>query len=405
MKSKAAILLLLFMLASCSSPSVTPTIQPSPQETHIPLLPPPTVTAIPSATITPEADLPEGCINLSSTDNDSKKIDGLLAVSSREMGYHLLDPKTNQFVDLDKNGNPIFNLLRISLSPNKKYMLGLTNTDDYFVLKSTDKLITTNISISMGWDLRRWLDNEHIVLHGKNQSKQEMTIMNPFTGEQKTIRLDLPNIRILLQGPDFSIDPTLKRALYIDQDNRLILWNVETQKEMVSLPSPAWFWRSEFAWSRDGTKFATAWPAGSTETLLANDLYVFDMEGNLERLTDLNRKYGFANVDSPSWSPDGRQMGFWLNTGDGKTDLIHRRYWLAFLDVNTLETRVFCLTNKWPWMIPFDNIVWSPDGQQLIVSFGSWTDDTFTTILVDLTDQTQTVIDTRNMFVYDWMAP
>jgi len=407
-KLKINYIFILFMLVSCSSPITTPAIQPTPQKNGPVIILTPSVSVLPSATITAEASFPEGCINLTSTDSDLIAINGFLIVSDMNFNDHLLDPKTKQFLDVDKDGNQIFD--PALLSPNKKHLFALSNASE-FILKTGDKIIRINIPNPADWDQFQWLDNEHVVFMNFKEPNQEAVILDISTGEQKLLHLDLPNAAIEEFAPGiamvyYSIDPTLRRVFYTDQSGRLILWNMETQKELAFLPPPIYgaLYFDKFMWSPDGTKVVTPWPEGSAEKPIANELYVFDLNGKLNPWTQFNRKYEFANVESPTWSPDGHHIGFWLKIGDGNFDPFRLRQWLAVLDTDTLKTTIYCLADK-PSPQQNWSVVWSPDGQQLIVNFGSQLDGNLATILVDLAHQTQSVIDTQNMQVDDWMAP
>ena len=400
-------LLLLFILCvsvSCSSFPATPEIQPTVQETNTPTAAASTITAMPSATLDP--DSPEGCINLKPVDFNPTEINGLLVLYDTNSIIHLLDPKTNQFVDIDKDGNRIFNATYI-LSPNKKYMLAGSPTSEYLILKTADKEIITNVKISDSTQAR-WLDNEHVSYLSLKQPEQDLIVFNPFTGEQQTIHLDLPNAEIMEYSPSqrlvfYFIDPTLRRVIYNTKDGGVVLWNLETNKEMTSLAPPAESSFFSFQWSPDGTKFVTPF---TDRFFAANELYMFSMDGKLEQLTHFSQKYSYASVELPAWSPDGQHIGFWLRIGDSNSDPRKLRQWLAVLDANTLETTIYCLADN-PQPGEFSEIVWSPDGQQLIVSFGSHLKNNFKSILVDLKRQTQAAFDfdAQNMAVYDWMAP
>lgn len=64
MDTHKLVVMLLFILSSCSPATVTPSIQTYPTETILtpPTPPAPSVTVTPSATL--ESDFPEGCVNL-----------------------------------------------------------------------------------------------------------------------------------------------------------------------------------------------------------------------------------------------------------------------------------------------------------------------------------------------------
>lgn len=407
MKPKIYSLLLLpfIILASCSPASLDN--QVSQPKIDTPPFPLPTNTEMVTAVPSNESYTVENCIVLKSVDFDGAVFEGLLLVGASFTDRHIFDPTTNQFLDINKAGVQIFT--PIYLSPNKKNILAFNENYEY-VVRSLDKLVKKAPSGSIGWLNPRWLDNEHITYLTPMNPYQEVVIWNPFTDEQQIIRFEVPNPKIEHAGNvgmfilSTYIDTKLKRAFYVDQEGRLILWDIEKQTEVSSLPAPAEGTITTRGWSPDGTKYVTSWPEGSAQNPLANELYVFDMNGGLEQWTSLNQKYGYANLESPSWSPGGHHIAFWLRIGEGNKDPETFRQWLSVLDTDTLKTERYCLADRsQPWQaLP---AIWSPDGKQLIVNFGSQRDHTHQTILVDLEHQTQSVIDTKSMEVWDWMAP
>jgi hypothetical protein len=218
MNSKLIILLLLILFVSvgCSSLTTTPVTQPGMQETNTPMVPSPIITALPSATATVDLDSPAGCINLKPVDFNPAEVNGLLVLEDTANSIvHVLDPKSNQFIDIDKDGHPIFNP-NYFLSPNKKYMLVGSPTSDYLVLKTADKEIITNVNTKEldNWLVPRWLDNQHLTFLSAKEPKQDLLVLNPFTGEKRIIHLDLPNANIEVFTPRvrlvyYFIDPTL----------------------------------------------------------------------------------------------------------------------------------------------------------------------------------------------------
>jgi hypothetical protein len=424
-KIDATILLILCILAGCAAPTPIPDIQPKMEATSTSTLLAPTVTALPLSTkqmaltstptlavstltalplptIDADASLPGGCVKPRSIAFDPATITGYLIVQDSRMDDHLFDPQTNQFLDVDKEGHKTF--YPSFISPNKKYMLAEDDKYNY-VLRTVDNVIT-NIPNPIEWFAPRWLDNEHVAFLNTKTPKQDIIILNPFTGEQQNIHLEIPNAKSERIGLAYSvifyaIDPTLKRVFFNDQSGRLVLWDIESQKELASLPSPAGDTHLPFMWSPDGKKYVTPWPEISAGKIPANELYVFGMDGSLEQLTHLNSKYAFANVEDPFWSPDGRRIGFWLRIGETDSNPQELPQWPAVLDTENLETTIYCLNTPQPEQAYY--IAWSPNGQQLIVSFDP-PGKQVTSILVDITNQTQTIIDTQNMVVRDWMV-
>jgi hypothetical protein len=400
-------LFIALILFSCSSPTPIPTIQPTLTATITPTLPSPTATAAPSPTENAETDFPEGCISLRSVDFNPAAIDGFFVGFDSSDDRHLLDPKNKQFLDIDKNGHQLF--FPGWVNPNRQYMLATDNSYK-FQLRTAEKVINANIPDFGEWMAGRWLDNEHMAFLRLKEPKQDVIILNPFTGTYRSIRISIPDFKIEQAGPGFHIvylfiDPTLKRVFYNDENGRFVLWDIETRKEIAVMPSP---YSDEsflpWEWSPDGTKIITPIPEMSAGNQQANELFTFDTEGKLEQLTHLNSKYEFANVEGSSWSPDGRHIGFWLKIGSAGSNPRELHQWLAVLDTQTLATTIYCLADKIQPSSAWSP-VWSPDGQQLIVNFGSRLDGTLTPILVDIIDKTQSVIDTQNMTVEDWMAP
>ncbi|MEP6895767.1 MAG: hypothetical protein ABI986_09190 [Chloroflexota bacterium] len=404
--NKISSLIFIFMLFGCNSINAltaTPVIQPSIKAfTALPSLAPTVVTPIPSATKHAEADLPEGCINLMPTTLNPLKIDGLFVT-----GGYLFDPQTWQKVNLADGGQQLSSYYPVS--PNKKYMLASVRINDreyYYVLKTPGKVSKIDIPIPEGWIFSWWSDNEHIVFYTL-EPDEYLNSWNPFTGEVKRIKLDVPNAVDQYFAPGLYLvhaysDPTLERVFYGSKDGRLILWNLETKKEIASLPMPMQaegssaeaFFPVFGGWSPEGKKLITPWPIwfGNMKPP-ANELYVFDADGNISQLTDLNQKYTFANAEEPVWSPDGRQVGFWLRIGDSNSKPLVLHQWLAVFDTNTKETNVYCLATGIPEH-PGSDIIWSPNDQQLIVNIelpnGNYS---YSPILVDLIHQTQSVLD------------
>jgi Tol biopolymer transport system component len=260
-----------------------------------------------------------------------------------------------------------------------------------------------------------WLDNERVVFlsqikPGQPVQPQNQVIYNVFTGEKISLQLSIPNPQTVeIPGSRLdnlfvaTVSPSLNRVFFSDQNDRLVLWNLDTQEEMASLPFALFDGPTGLdGWSPDGEKFVTISPvkyqvdAYGKDIRAANELFVFDMDGNLKQLTHYNEKVPFATIFKPRWSPDNRHIAFWLTIGDDASKPKNLQQWLAVFDITTFETTLY-LSNS---STVSSSIVWSPDGQQLIVS--DW-DSNLT--LIDLARETQSPIpETQDMMIWDWMT-
>lgn len=422
-QSKFVIVLwLLFILSGCSPALATPVNQPGPEETatQSPSLPKKTRTLVPpTSTVLSQgiagADIIKNSIDLTPTAFESVTVDGFLVLTNlRTDDYFFYDMKNQKIVGIGNNHEKITSY---SVSPNQKFILaGACPVDkcDY-ILRTVDKIINIDLPAEDDWILARWLDNERVVFLPRIKPDQPVqplneVIYNVFTGEKSSLQLYLPNPETLGNsgGPGnlfvASLAPSLKQVVFNDQDGRLVLWDMDTKKEMVSLSlAPYTGAFGSNGWSPDGKKFVTTSPykfqvdAYGKDIWAANELFIFEMDGNLTQLTHYNQKLPFATIFKPKWSPDNRHIAFWLTIGDDASRPKNLQQWLAVFDTNTLETKIFRSASN----TVSSSIVWSPDGQQLIVS--DW-DSNLT--LVDLAGETQSPIpDTQDMRIGDWMVP
>lgn len=401
-------LLIFFLLFGCSPVTITPSIQAGPTETNG------IATPLPVSSVTLEADFPEGCVNLAEVPLATQVLNGLFIVYDFENNnFYFLDPKANLILDMEEK-KQISSVasdndsISTWISPNKKFAQVSPIYKKYAIIRTVDKIIKTyDTQGQEDWNRGRWLDNEHMFFqHWLVPNGNTIVIYNTFTGEQKNIQLNLPDPYIVIGGGGTiawvraDIDPSLKRVLYNDKDSRLVLWDLDTQKEMASLPSPTDL--EEGKWSPDGTEFAIPWPSS---TSAATELFTIDMNGTVKKMTNFNQAYPFANIDTwPSWSPDGHHIAFWLKVSNVvNADPKTLRQWLAIIDTTTLDTQIYCLSpNKPP--TGGGEIVWSPDSTQVIVNTDTLSEEV-KPVLVDLTHLTQITLDTHGLWVENWMVP
>jgi dipeptidyl aminopeptidase/acylaminoacyl peptidase len=407
-------MLLCFVLIGCSPATVTPNNQASPIEVTVITTTPTTssVAVAPSATLEPDA--PAGCVNLTETPLDTNVLNGLLVVYDRDTYTdYFFDPKSTQILDIEDKTQlspiaPNTDISIIKISPNKKFLQAFLTGKSNGILRTVDKIVKTyDTQGQEDWNRGRWLDNEHMFFqYWAYPNGNTIVIYNPFTGEQKEIQLNLPKPYIVIDGGGKAawvkadIDHSLTRVLYNDEDERLVLWDLESQREIASLPSSTDL--LEGTWSPDGKEFAVPSPLLTSPS---TELFTIDMDGTVKKLTDFNQKYPFANVDTrPAWSPDGRRIAYWLKiSGAATADPETLQQWLAITDTTTLDTQIYCLSSNKP-PATGGNIVWSPDSTKIIVDTDVSSEGE-KPVLVDLTHLTQTALDTHGLTVSDWMTP
>jgi len=106
------------------------------------------------------------------------------------------------------------------------------------------------------------------------------------------------------------------------------------------------------SWSPDSSKIALSLGWGVNDRF---DLYMMDRNGsNLIRLTDTPE----VSESSPTWSPDGKMIAFYLNTGDPRDDEFKIIYCLDIATSNITE-----LADA-PGQL--EHVSWSPNGDKML---------------------------------------
>ena len=253
-------------------------------------------------------------------------------------------------------------------------------------LMSPDGEIVSTMSFEYGSiSYEGWLDNERLMVfipHDPTFVLSSLRTINPFTGGQEDIPFDFPDVYRyspppLGFRPASAYDPTLTRLVYAvqkpDGSVGYSLWDIENHQEILFIN--AWIYDPP-KWSPDGSRFIVVTDEGDVMDR-ALELVVIDMNGNIERTTDLNTIYAQMNIDigEYSWSPDGTRIAFWFSA-----DRWQATEELMVLDISTGVITNYCVQGRGAGGAP----VWSPDSTQIVIDYSYANGSSDQVILVDL---------------------
>ena len=349
-------------------------------------------------------DVITGDCNTLSDEDVSDQVDGILLLRYQN-NFRLLDIRNATVSNLlEQEGNVRARLV----SPDNRYLLvEVCSNGCKYILKNSTQVLDT-IPVRSDWVLWQWLDNERVVILSRIEP-HDVTILNPFTGDVEEFSIDLPNPYSLSQTPEesvipISLNPSLNKVLFYDEQfgGRLILWSIDEEREIVSVPYNVDRSVGFGSWSPDGQKYITSSPDNRTTTM--NALFSIDRNGILTRLTNFDQNYEFANVTNPVWNPDNQHIAFWLKIGsESSSKPEDLPQFLTIMNVSSLETKVLCQMYSISDYPAFP-VIWSPNGQQLIAN--TRTDEGIVEpVLIDIAHLTRTKVSTQGNWVEGWLAP
>lgn len=196
-----------------------------------------------------------------------------------------------------------------------------------------------------------WLDDERLIIYTEKYGT--MLLVNPFTGEQKTLASELPNL-----NPNFKpglwwpvvYSPDLEWVAYysLRKENGKnvegpVVYNVVNKQTLWNAGNGV---GSDPAWSLDGQ--VLAFTGGMNE----HQLYLFSHTGQVKAVLDESlphEAFAFA------WSPDGRYIAFW----NAERLMIYDRQMDWVFDT--------CISLSYSHGSDSDTPSWSPDSHQVIV--------------------------------------
>jgi hypothetical protein len=195
----------------------------------------------------------------------------------------------------------------------------------------------------------RWLDNERLIIDTEKYGT--LLLVNPFTGEQKVISNELPNLY-----PYFSTgrwwpvvySPDLEWVAYYsartengDYIEGPVVYDLVTKQVLWGAGNGV---GSNPAWSPDGREVAF------TSGMGKNQPYLINRSGQAKTVLSENLPHKAFEL---SWSPDGRYIAFW----NANNLIVYDRQmdWVFNTCISGYESGVTTVPS------------WSPDSQQIIV--------------------------------------
>lgn len=225
-----------------------------------------------------------------------------------------------------------------------------------------------------------WLDNERLVLG----FFAEPHILNPFTGWDYSLSdwyAQSPGgatLDRMIWDVWGVFDSQLSRLLYLQDDETLLLWDVDNQRVLATLDPriPSYLPMDMPKWSLDNAQIVFAFPAENASEKNQEELFSLSREGQLTQLTHLTDYFQIVEIGNFEWSPDNRYIAF-MFTGQ---DMVEQ---LAVYDFATGEVRSYCNLSG---ITGFNTKpIWSPSGDQFMFMRLEADQESYSTILVDIT--------------------
>jgi Tol biopolymer transport system component len=218
-------------------------------------------------------------------------------------------------------------------------------------------------------------------------------LLNPFTQESASLRTNWDGMYVpknpsgdklvdwqfdqhatsisTVYGANILYDPSLTRALFPKEDGVISLVDAESETELVSAQLEDW--GKLPSWSPDGQYLSILGQEGN-----ADEFYLISRDGNeFQRITNFSEELDFAFVSASAWSPDSKQIAFWLNTVPGELQ-DGAQSELAIIDISNRQVTRYCVQGisnyayEQLWMMRHPEPIWSPGGRYIL--FTQWHD-------------------------------
>ncbi len=432
-KKFASIIFAVFILAGCSAmvgslgvvstetltPSPVLSVEPVDTSTKLPA-----ATAFPSETLVPTpvpAQLMlQACIGQS--DSPAKmSAQGVLVLESFDLASLT---STGFFYSMEKRIlNPLSTpgrfVYSVGVSPDRtkllyqydsqtasEYRLAITDSQGKVLKDFDDRILPES-----WWNYSAWqsantlravildLGKRRVLLRLYNFQTEEFTPLktdwpNLYKGDTLDWGIDALAIKVSSSdGANIVYDPSITRVVYPKQGEIVSLTNVETGQELASIQLPQWGHLPR--WSDDGQNLAIIGSPKLGTATGQDEFYIVSRDGaEFKRLTYLTNQFETVHISDYAWSPDGKQITFWLNTTAKDPTVEGTQSNLAILNVATGEITDLCIqgisvTMGHEVQITHIQPVWSPDGSQIMFAqLDPVKAKSFNVLIVDLKTKT-----------------
>jgi hypothetical protein len=442
MKNHLVILVLVIFLFGCVPVTPIPTSTPMPtvrpatstlRATIIPtaILPTDTSTLTPTPDISPisaptmpynkNMGVEAKCVEVNQNVQTGNLGTGMVVLENRGNGLNGRHQPGLYFLDMETGllNNP-FGTDRYasvgSVSPDRKLLVAWADGLGGIIMTADGKVLGKLQAQSNGDS--DWLNNHQLITieYQTNTNPNKIKafeadprlVLNPFTGEQRLLHPDFPDIyNNCCHQPSWGgivYNPLLTRAVYLAMPGTIfVLWDLQKKKPLLSWTQ---FFNAEQnipRWSPDGSKFAFYGILGKLSTMpegpsLPYKLYLADNNGNYSELVPDNKNLPIYDY---FWSPSGRYLAFiWQVISTASHSYDNDR--LLVLDTQTKKITDYCVEFR-PSGFEKTPVVWSPDETQILLE-DKYTEDPrhWRVILVDLVKGTAFPI-AEDMIASGWM--
>jgi hypothetical protein len=304
----------------------------------------------------PEIRFTQQCLPIDDLEMDLSDLAfGTMQLFSAEIDYHFTLKEIRSGIEHRSSIESKNFVLESEVSPNRNMVTVMGYDEQHtkailWVLDARANILAETSIQRTDLGALRWLDNERLTIETDDYGV--LVLVNPFTGEQRVINNELPDLEPRIRWP-IAYSSDLEWVTYYswrqkNSQNSVegpVVYDVAKQQTIWNAGNGA---GSNPAWSPDGQELA--FTSGMDEY----QLYLFSRTGNIKAVLDDSLPHkAFAF----SWSPDGNYIAFW--NADSLMVYDRQKDWVFDTCVPGYEIGVT------------GSPLWSPDSQQIIVHSGS----------------------------------